>query len=394
MGAVDELLDAGVVDRLRVILAARARTPVRSGWQALGAAADAVADRPLRARVDLVRDAIVVDVQEDAALLEHVVRESLAEEGFAGWMIWPVTEAVAHLAVRVSSRDGSSDVAGGADPQTFEEGLELLRLLTGRLSAEFALRVFLAADVHRTLEVVRGWCLDEDEHVRRLASEGTRSFLPWGRQVPALHEQPGLTRSIVDALYRDESEYVRRSVGNHVNDLARRHPQLAVRIGAGWLASPDDHTPAVVRRAFRTLVKQGDEQALALLGFGGTATVTGPVLDRSAVRVGEDLQVRAVVTNTDRTRSRFAVDYVVHYRKSRGALAPKVFKMAVVTLDPGERVELVRRRSFATTSTRTLHPGEHRVELQVNGRRHGEARFELVEPVELPRDSDRRGLPT
>lgn len=368
MGAVDELVDAAVVDRLRGILAAGAQAPEPFGWPALTAAAGDVADRPLRARVDLVRDAVVSDVQDDVDLLEHVVRGSLAREDFAGWMIWPVTEAVAELAVRAS-----------ADPpaDAFERGLELLRLLTGRLSAEFALRIFLAADVHRTLAVVRGWCRDEDEHVRRLSSEGTRSFLPWARQVPALHEQPDLTRPIVDALYRDGSEYVRRSVGNHVNDLSRRHPALAVQIGAGWLAAADDTTAAVVRRAFRTLVKSGDEQALALLGFGGAASVTGPLLDRTTVRVGEDLEVRAVVTNSGDTRSRFAVDYVVHYRKARGTLAPKVFKMAVVSLDPGESAELVRRRSFAPTSTRVLHPGEHRVELQVNGQRHGEAPVEL-----------------
>ncbi|MDO9397519.1 MAG: DNA alkylation repair protein, partial [Herbiconiux sp.] len=87
--------------------------------------------------------------------------------------------------------------------------------------------------------------------------------------------------------------------------------------------------------------------------------------------------VRATVRNAGATRAQFAVDYVVHYRKARGPNTPKVFKMATVTLDPGESRELKKRRSFAPTSTRVLHPGPHSVELQVNGRRHGEARVEL-----------------
>ncbi|WP_160006164.1 DNA alkylation repair protein [Nocardioides sp. AX2bis] len=367
---MDELVDGDVVEQLRRTFRAHASS-TRSDWSGLAAAASAVAGRPLRRRVDLVRDAIVSDVGSGFDLLNGVVDASLAEPGFRGWAIWPVTEAVAELAV------GGAQGSGRGGEQTFEQGLELMRRLTSRLSAEFALRTFLLADPDRTVRVVQHWCDDDDEHVRRLASEGTRSYLPWARQVPALHARPDLTLPIVDGLYRDESEYVRRSVGNHVNDLSRRHPDVAVQVGSRWLTSPDGNTPALVRRAFRTLVKAGDERALAALGFGGTAAVTGPLLDRTTVQVGEDLEIRATVRNAGATRAQFAVDYVVHYRKARGPNAPKVFKIATLTLDPGESRELVKRRSFAPTSTRVLHPGPHTVELQVNGRRHGEARVEL-----------------
>ena len=379
MGAMDELVDAAVVERLRRIVAERGG-PVgpASGWPALAAASGAVVGRRLRERVDLVRDALVSDVGSDVDVLHDVVDASLEEDAFRGWFIWPVTEAVAELAV-AAPRD-----AGAAGPPAFERGLELLRRLTGRLSAEFALRIFLLADVDRTLRVVQGWCADEDEHVRRLASEGTRSHLPWARQMPELHARPGLTVPVLDALYTDESEYVRRSVGNHLNDLSRRHPDLAVEVGSRWLAAPDGTTAALVRRGFRTLVKAGDERALAALGFRGRAAVSGPVLDRTAVRVGEDLEVRGVVRNAGTVRACFAVDYVVTYRKARGLTAPKVFKLATVVLDPGESVEVVKRRSFAPRTTRALYPGEHAVALQVNGQRYGDARFALLDAADDP----------
>ena len=49
-----------------------------------------------------------------------------------------------------------------------------------------------------------------------------------------------------------------------------------------------------------------------------------------------------------------------------------------VNLEAGETTELTKRRSFAPTNTRVLYPGAHSIELQVNGRRHGVAEFELV----------------
>jgi 3-methyladenine DNA glycosylase AlkC len=375
MGAMDELINPDLVTELRGIFNASGPPSTRRPpkWLALENSGATLQDRPLRARVDTVRDAIIEDIGQDFDLLTDVVNRSLQQDRFKGWMIWPVTEAVAQLAV-----DASAPEADRQAPRAFEAGLELMRQLTSRLSAEFALRIFLNADAARTIDVVTTWCSDPDEHVRRLASEGTRSYLPWAKQVTELHLRPTLTVPIIDALYRDDSAYVRRSVGNHVNDLSRRHPELVVEIGKRWLAAPDRNTQALVKRAFRTLIRVGDAGALAAMGFGGDAEVTGPLLDRRSVRVGEDIEVRAILTNTGSAPTRLAVDYVVNYRKARGQAAPKVFKMATVNLNPGETTELTKRRSFALTNTRVLYPGAHSVELQVNGRRHGAAEFELV----------------
>jgi 3-methyladenine DNA glycosylase AlkC len=375
MGAMDELINPNLVTELRDCFLASGPASTRRPrkWLALENSGGTLQDRPLRARVDTVRDAIIEDIGHDFDSLTDVLNRSLQQDRFKGWMIWPVTEAVAQLAVDASAPESDQQAPGA-----FEVGLELMRQLTSRLSAEFALRIFLDADAARTIDVATTWCYDPDEHVRRLASEGTRSYLPWAKQVTELHLRPTLTLPIIDALYRDDSAYVRRSVGNHVNDLSRRHPELVVEIGKRWLAAPDHNTQALIKRAFRTLIKAGDAGALAALGFGGDAEVRGPLLDRRSVRIGEDIEVRAIVTNPGAAPTRLAVDYVVNYRKDRGKVAPKVFKMATVNLNAGETTELTKRRSFAATNTRVLYPGVHSVELQVNGRRHGSAEFELV----------------
>ncbi|MFI6759709.1 hypothetical protein ACIBF5_11305 [Micromonospora sp. NPDC050417] len=278
-----------------------------------------------------------------------------------------MTEAVAVRALG-SPRDGD-----------FEAGLGLLAALTSRLTSEFALRTFLNADLDRTLATAVGWSGHPDEHVRRLASEGTRPRLPWAKQVPALKQRHDATLPILDALYRDDVEYVRRSVANHLNDVSRLAPDLAVATAARWSARPEPTTPRLVRHAMRTLVKAADPGALALLGFPPAAdvTVSGPYLAETSVGLGGELAFELVVANKGTQDANLVIDYVVHHRKANGTLAPKVFKLTTRVLAPGQQLTLSRRHSFRPISTRRYYPGEHAIEVQVNGVRSGTASFDL-----------------
>lgn len=109
--------------------------------------------------------------------------------------------------------------------------------------------------------------------MRRLASEGTRPRLPWAPRLAALVADPTPALPVLDALYRDSSEYVRRSVANHLNDISRDHPRTAVAVAARWLAEPAPTTPSLVRHGLRTLVKAGQPDALTLLGYDPEASV-------------------------------------------------------------------------------------------------------------------------
>jgi 3-methyladenine DNA glycosylase AlkC len=310
----------------------------------------------------LVRDALLADLPSDYASFERVIREAMPDKRFTGWMIWPVTEAVAVRAV----------------PGAFDGGLALVADLTSRLTGEFALRAFLAADLDRTLATALRWTESPDEHVRRLASEGTRPRLPWAKRVPAILDDPQSTVPILDALHRDPSPYVRRSVANHLNDISRADPGLAVATATRWLTT---ETLPLVRHALRTLVKAADPDALALLGFPPPAalTVVGPTLGAARVRVGEELPFEFTLVNAGAEEVRLAVDYVVHHRKANGGTTAKVFKLTVRTLAAGATVTISRRHSFRPISTRVYHAGEHALELQVNGRAFGRTPFTLVD---------------
>jgi len=362
----DELLGTGTVDDLVACLERAAPGAPLTALRSCGAAFGALA---FGERVTAVADATLADLPDDLGDFDAVLRRALEDPAFAGWMIWAVAEAAARRAL------------GSPDGDALEVGLELLRLLTPRHSSEAAIRGLLDRDADRALAVVLRWTGDPDPHVRRLASEGTRPFLPWARRVPALAGRPEATIPILDALYRDPSEYVRRSVANHLNDLSRVDPALVVATARRWQAAPDAATPWVVRHALRTLVKRGDPAALALHGFAPPTDdlrVAGPVLDADVVPGGGELTFSLTVENTAAEPVSLAIDYVVHYRKANGTTAPKVFKLATTTLGPGASESWTRTRSFRPITTRRHHPGGHAIELQVNGRRYGRAAFELL----------------
>ena len=328
MPFADELLGPDVVTRLTDSIARAAPAAALPG---LGAAADALGPLGLRERTDLLKDALLDDLPGSPEDLERVVRTCLRDDGFTGWLIWPVSEAVAARAVQ----DGRAEA--------FDAALALLADLTPRLTSEFALRTLLDADLARALPIVRTWTAHPDEHVRRLASEGTRPFLPWSRRVRAILADPPCTLPILDALYRDPSELVRRSVANHLNDLSRENADLVVAIAARWAGDPDGHTALVVRHGLRTLVKRGHPGALALLGFAPPTdvVVTGPVLGATSVTVGQDLPFDVTLENTGGGAVKVAVDYVVHHRKANGTQTAKVFKLTTTTLAPGQVVTVV-----------------------------------------------------
>ena len=182
----------------------------------------------LRERTDLLSRALLADLPGKYAGTAPIFRRALDDPDFTGWMIWPVTETAATLAL------------ASTEPGDFEDCLALLAELTPRLTAEFAIRRLLAADLDRALAVIRGWTSHPDWHVRRLASEGTRAYLPWAIRVPEITDRPAATLPILDALYRDPVVDVRRSVANHLNDLARHAPDEVVATAASWMAAPDE----------------------------------------------------------------------------------------------------------------------------------------------------------
>ncbi len=258
-----------------------------------------------------------------------------------------------------------------------ETSLALLREMTKRFSVEFDIRYFLNAHPVATMDALKQWAKDPNYHVRRLVSEGTRPTLPWGKKIGiAVHEPLGF----LDDLHHDKARFVTRSVANHLNDIAKKDPELVVATLKRW-AKLGKQTPEeldwITRHALRTLVKKGDIAALELLGYRAkpeisVSEIQGPtVLEIGAVGVFE-LAITAVQDE------KLMIDYVVDFIKKNGSSRPKVFKLKKLDIKAGETVNLSKSHRFLKDATTFTHyPGAHRMWLQINGQKFGLCEFEL-----------------
>ncbi|MFN1834270.1 DNA alkylation repair protein [Balneola sp. MJW-20] len=151
----------------------------------------------------------------------------------------------------------------GKDP--FETSMEALHSLTTRFTSEFAIRTFLIRQQEHTLSQISVWLNDPNPHVRRLCSEGTRPRLPWGKRIPSFISNPQTTLHILEALKSDNSLYVRRSVANHLGDIAKDHPEVVFATCERWLQdSKSKDLQWLIRHAIRYPAKKGDARALKI----------------------------------------------------------------------------------------------------------------------------------
>ncbi len=63
--------------------------------------------------------------------------------------------------------------------------------------------------------------------------------------------------------------------------------------------------------------------------------------------------------------------------KANGTRKPKVFKLKVLELGPGERIDLKKQQHLKPISTRRYHPGTHGIDIQVNGAPFGLVEFDF-----------------
>ncbi|MEJ5059071.1 MULTISPECIES: DNA alkylation repair protein [unclassified Pseudomonas] len=263
--------------------------------------------------------------------------------------------------------------------ERFELSMDALKYFTAFGSSEFAIRHFLRRDLDRTLELMQDWSLDDNEHVRRLASEGCRPRLPWSFRLEQIQADPRLAADILDNLKADSSLYVRKSVANHLNDITKDHPDWVLDLIEGW-SLDNKHTAWIARHALRSLIKQGNQRALAIIGAGGKPEVE--IIDvrvhPPVIGLGEKITLSFALKSTIEASQRLVVDYAIDYVKANGSTSAKVFKLKALTL-PGQSTERVSRgQHIKELTTRRHYAGKHAVHVLVNGERLASTAFEIL----------------
>lgn len=251
----------------------------------------------------------------------------------------------------------------------FELSLAAQAELTKRFTCEYSIRYFIERDPERAFAELLVWSRDQNAHVRRLASEGTRLRLPWGKRVRWLDDNPERVLQLLERMRDDESSMVRRSVANNLNDLSKEHAPLMMSVCQRWLTDASEARRALVTHALRSAVKRGDKAALALMGVGQKPKVkiANVTFDKQTVRIGQSTKLAFVLSSASSRRQDLLVDVRVHFQKARGKTGAKVFKLKRLALEPRTSAALSLKISLAIHTTRKPHPGSHLVELLVNG---------------------------
>jgi len=260
----------------------------------------------------------------------------------------------------------------------WEESVDALWWMTRFGSSEFAVRPFLKADAPRMLKTMLAWTQDENEHVRRLASEGSRPLLPWAMNLPEFQRDPLPVLPILEALHEDSSEYVRRSVANNLNDIAKDHPALVLEIAQKWEGKSKE-VDKLVKHACRTLLKNGNSGAMLLFGFRDPSNLNVSSLEvaESNIPLGGSLEFSFTMTAPE-ALGKVRLEYLLEFARPHGRGARKVFKISESDSTESQR-RITRRHSFVDRSTRKHYVGEHCITVIVNGVAKASAEFSLTE---------------
>jgi 3-methyladenine DNA glycosylase AlkC len=220
------------------------------------------------------------------------------------------------------------------------------------------------------------WSNHPNAMVRRLSTEGFRPRLPWGMAVPYLKKDPSVILPVLEKLKQDESESVRRSVANNLNDIAKDHPEIVLKLAAEW-SGQSKETDWVIRHGSRTLLKKGNAGALKHFGLAEAKGVKIEALQTSKkrIKVGDALNISFSLKVKAEIKLR--IEYGIDFVKANGKTSRKIFKLSEGFFEKGT-YEFSRKQSFKDFTTRKHYAGKHTLAIIVNGVEKGNVEFSVV----------------
>jgi len=247
----------------------------------------------------------------------------------------------------------------------FDMSLDALEHFTKTSSSEFAIRAFILKDSSKTMSKMIEWARSENEHVRRLASEGCRPRLPWAVVLPEFKKDPSKVLKILEILQDDKSPYVRKSVANNLNDISKDNPSLVISTTKRWLKQ-NKEKDKLLKHGCRTLLKQSDKQILELFGYKDVNNIKVDNFKlQKEVKIGDSLEFSFDI-NSNENLGKLRVEYIVEFVRLKNKSSKKVFMISDGEFNT--KVKHVKKlHSFKPITTRKYYSGEHKIYLLING---------------------------
>lgn len=309
----------------------------------------------MKSRVQVIRDELRRQLPEDFSKALPLLLLSAQNEKLKGFDFWPYTEFVQTY---------------GLDHPNIS--LNALKELTKVFTSEWAVRPFIKLYPDITMTFLELCSQDKDVKVRRWASEGSRPRLPWGERLQDFIHDPLPTFPILETLKYDPELFVRKSVANHMNDIAKDHPNYVVNILNRWKSEAcDDDLPKIewtIKQSLRTLIKNGHPDAFKLIGAAGVKIeINNFKIKQKKIRLGERLDFEMEIHSKATQDQKLVIDYIVHFMKANNKTTAKVFKLKTVQLPPKGILKIEKSHHLKKITTREYYPGLHRLQLQING---------------------------
>lgn len=261
-----------------------------------------------------------------------------------------------------------------------ELSLATLGVLTTGSTAEFAIRPFLEQDFTSTFAQMQIWAASCNEHHRRLASEGLRPNLPWGKKVSTIEAHRQEIFDLLATLKADSSLYVRKSVANHLNDWTKKYPEEVLDVLEQWQGSSAE-TDWICKQAARTLLKASHPRALILFGYRGNLAFSQMSfsLGASQVSQGDKLTIRYAVQLASKEKNRkIRLELQLGFVKKSGKISYKTFMLKDSQLEPGQELGGQWTYDWVDKTTRKHQNGQHVLRFVVNGQVVQEEVLEVV----------------
>jgi hypothetical protein len=174
--------------------------------------------------------------------------------------------------------------------------------------------------------------------------------------------------------------YVRKSVANHLNDIAKDNPDVALEFARTWKGHSAE-ADWVVRHGLRGLLKSGHPSALSLMGQSPSKhiVVAHFAIAKKKLHLGDTLELNVQLDNTGRKEENLRLEYAIDYVKSTGKTRRKVFQWSLKPLAPGHH-HFKKSQRLVNMTTRVHYSGRHSVHVIVNGVVQSSASFDLWVP--------------
>ncbi|MFA6191879.1 MAG: DNA alkylation repair protein [Sulfurimonas sp.] len=261
----------------------------------------------------------------------------------------------------------------------FENSMQALELFTVESSSEFAIRQFIIKYEAQTMAQMKIWAKSENEHVRRLASEGCRPRLPWAVALQDFKKDPSHVFEIIELLKNDACEYVRKSVANNLNDISKDNTDLVLDFVKNNLGVSKE-LDWICKHGSRTLLKQGNKTILKLFGFHKSDHVHVRNFTHDKVLCLNETLTFSFELSSKESIGDVRVEYAIDYLKSNNSHNRKIFMISQNEIKSSSK-SFSKKQSFKNMTTRKHYAGKHYISVLINGEEKVKSEFLLQKEI-------------